>query len=74
MALKKRLTILSLFSTIIFTIIPTIGYRVEKDLGAYYFGFPADGFVYRSGGDLTFASLGLSMVWIVIFLLVQINQ
>ncbi|MEH7418833.1 hypothetical protein V7266_26735 [Neobacillus drentensis] len=59
MGIKKRLAILSLFSINISTIIPTIGYRVEKDSGAYYFGFPADGFVYRGGGDLTFASLGL---------------
>lgn len=57
---KKRLSILSLISTIIFTIIPTIGYRADKDSSSYYFGFPADGFFYRDGGDLTIASLGLS--------------
>lgn len=57
--IKKRLSILSLFLTLVFTIIPTIGYRVAKDSGAYYFGFPADGFVYHSGGHLSFASLGL---------------
>jgi hypothetical protein len=56
---KKWISILSLFSTIIFTTIPTIGYRVEKDSGAYYFGFPADGIVYRGGWDVTFDSLGL---------------
>jgi hypothetical protein len=57
--IKKLISILSLFSTIIFAIIPTIGYRIEKDSGAYYFGFPADAFVYRGGGQLTFASFGL---------------
>ncbi|QBP41960.1 hypothetical protein [Paenisporosarcina antarctica] len=56
---KIRLSILSLISTIIFTIIPTIGYRVDKDLGDYHFGFPAEGLVYRGGLDLTVSSFGL---------------
>ena len=50
----KRIATAILFSTII----PTIGYRVEKDTGAYYFGVPADGLFY-DGRHLTLASLGL---------------
>jgi hypothetical protein len=56
---KKRLSLLSLISTIIFAIIPTIGFKVDNDLGYYYFGFPAEGLVYRGGWVLTFSSLGL---------------
>ncbi|MEH7159355.1 hypothetical protein [Neobacillus drentensis] len=55
---KKWLSILSLISTIIFSFIPTIDNQVDKDLWEYHLGFPAEGFVYRDGWDLTFSSLG----------------
>ncbi|KAA0542762.1 hypothetical protein FZW96_21145 [Bacillus sp. BGMRC 2118] len=55
---KKKLYLLSLISTIIFALIPTIGYQVDSH-GYHYFGFPAEGFVYRGGLVFTFSSLGL---------------
>ncbi|MBV7505013.1 hypothetical protein KW850_07050 [Bacillus sp. sid0103] len=55
---KKRLSILSLISTFIFTFIPTIVNRVDKDLWEFNLCFPAEGFVYRGGWDLTFVSFG----------------
>jgi hypothetical protein len=54
---KKKLYLLSLISTVVFALIPTIGYQVDSN-GYHYFGFPAEGFVYR-GGVFTFSSLGL---------------
>ncbi|MDN3015673.1 hypothetical protein PH210_05550 [Paenibacillus sp. BSR1-1] len=50
--IKKRLSILSLFTIIIFALIQAIGYRVDNDFGSYYFGFPAEGLVYRGDGCL----------------------
>ena len=55
---KKKLYLLSLISTVIFALIPTIGYQVDSN-GYHYFGFPAEGFVYRGGWVFTFSSLGL---------------
>ncbi|WP_369435990.1 hypothetical protein [Lysinibacillus fusiformis] len=55
---KKKLYILSLISTVIFALIPTIGYQVDSN-GYHYFGFPAEGFVYRGGLVFSFSSLGL---------------
>ena len=55
---KKKLYLLSLISTVIFALIPTIGYQVDGN-GNHFFGFPAEGFVYRGGWVFTFSSLGL---------------
>lgn len=55
---KKKLYLLSLISTVVFALIPTIGYQVDSN-GYHYFGFPAEGFVYRGGWVFTFSSLGL---------------
>ena len=55
---KAWLSILSLITTIFVIFIPTIGFRVDKGLGIYYFGFPAEGFIYHGGWNLTFSSLG----------------
>jgi hypothetical protein len=55
---KKKLYLLSLISTVVFALIPTIGYQVDSN-GYHYFGFPAEGFVYRGGGVFIFSSLGL---------------
>src|SRR4051794_27124043 len=55
---KKWLSIISLISTIIFTFIPTMVNRVDKDLKEFHLGLPAEGFVYRGGWDLSFSSFG----------------
>ena len=55
---KKKLYLLSLISTVIFALIPTIGYKVDSN-GYHYFGFPAEGFVYGGGWVSTLSYLRL---------------
>lgn len=55
---KKWLSIFSLISTIIFSFIPTIVNRVDKDLWEDHLGLPAESFLYRGGWDLNFSSFG----------------
>ena len=57
-AQKIRLSIASLISTIIVAVIPGLGYRFDKSLGDYYFGFPADVLVYHGGMLFSFGSFG----------------
>ncbi|WP_316568751.1 hypothetical protein [Neobacillus sp. YIM B06451] len=55
---KKNLYLFSLFSTIIFALLPKIGYHVHSN-GIIYFGFPAEAFEYHGVGVSTFKPLGL---------------
>lgn len=58
-AQKVKLSTLSLLSTIIVAVVPSIGYRFDKSFGAYYFGFPADILVYHGGLQFSLVSFGL---------------
>ncbi|CAM4020937.1 hypothetical protein [Lederbergia lenta] len=55
---KKMLYLFSLISTVVSAFIPNIGYQIDNN-GYHYFGFPAEGFVYRGGWVFTISSLGL---------------
>ena len=58
-AQKVTLSTLSLLSTIIVAVVPSIGYRFDKSFGAYYFGFPADILAYHGGWQFSLVSFGL---------------
>ena len=58
-AQKVTLSTLSLLSTIIVAVVPSIGYRFDKSFGAYYFGFPADTLVCHGGWHFSLVSFGL---------------
>jgi hypothetical protein len=57
--IKKRLSFISLALTLIFALIPSLGYRVDNEFGDVYFGFPADVIVYHGGWLFSSGSLGL---------------
>ncbi|OCA83434.1 hypothetical protein [Bacillus sp. FJAT-27986] len=57
-AQKLKLSIVSLISTIIVVVVPTLGYRFDKSIGDYYFGFPADILVYHGGMLFSLVSFG----------------
>ncbi len=58
-AQKAKLTLVSLISTIIVAVVPGIGYRFDKSLGYYSFGFPADVLVYHGEMLYSVISFGL---------------
>ena len=60
-AQKVKLSMVSLLSTIIVAVVPTIGYRFDNSLGKYYFGFPADMVVYHGG--LLFSSVSFGFLF-----------
>jgi hypothetical protein len=55
---KVKLSIVSLISTVIVAIVPTIGYRFYESLGNHYIGFPADILVYHGGMLFSLVSFG----------------
>lgn len=60
-AQKVNLSIGSLISTIIISVIPSLGYRFDKSFGDYYFGFPADVLIYH--GDMRFSVVSFGFLF-----------
>ena len=66
-AQKIKLSILSAVTTIIVAIVPGFGYRFDKSIGDYYFGYPADVFVYHGGMTFSIGSFGLLFNFFLIY-------
>lgn len=70
---KKLLYLLSFIATIIFSIIPGIGMKID---GTYrFFGFPAQWLGYYGGGQFSFEVFGLLLKFLVFsFFLILLNK
>lgn len=70
---KKLLYLLSFIATIIFSIIPGIGMKID---GTYrFFGFPAQWLGYYGGGQFSFEVFGLLLNFLVFsFFLILLNK
>ena len=66
-AQKIKLSILSAITTIIVAIVPGLGYQIDKSLGDYYFGYPADVIVYHGKMTFSLGSFGLLFNFFLIY-------
>ena len=71
-AQKIKLSIVSAITTIIVAIVPGFGYRFDKSIGDYYFGYPADVFVYHGGMTFSIGSFGLLFNFFLIYWLYKV--